>query len=251
MTRIVAATHKEYKIPDDPLYIPVMAGSALRDAVPAAYCRDDSGDNISEKNASYCELTALYYAWKNLTPDNTGLCHYRRYFASPANRKAVLSLHEAEALMSEYDAVLPKPRNYVIETNYSQYVHAHHKADLDLTREIVAENHPQYLKHYDRRMKMTCGHRFNMFLLKKEAFESYCSWLFSILFELEKRLDVTDYSEKDKRVFGYVAERLLDVWLDCNGCSYKELRVVFTEKENLPGKAIAMLIRKIRHIWKR
>ena len=82
--------------------------------------------------------------------------------------------------------LLPTKRNYWIETNYQQYVHAHHSEDLDETRKIIEEKYPEYIPFYDKSMKQTTGHRFNMFIMKKELADAYCTWLFDILFELEK-----------------------------------------------------------------
>ena len=96
-TIIISVSHNENRIPSDTGCLPVMAGSALVNTViPADYIRDDSGDNISYKNREYCELTALYWAWKNLDADVMGICHYRRFFASPVNRKSFLKEEEAE-----------------------------------------------------------------------------------------------------------------------------------------------------------
>lgn len=263
-TVIAVVTHKEYTIPGDPLYIPLMAGSALMGHVPDGYVRDDTGDNISALNRSYCELTGLYWAWKNLDADYIGICHYRRYFASKMDntsvpfgsrvamyagmkpQREILGMREAEMITARSDVILPVRRRYYIETNYSQYAHAHHAQDLDITRDIIRERHPQYLSAFDRQMKKRSGHRFNMFIMKREVLDSYCTWLFDTLFELERRIDTSGYSERDKRVFGFVAERLLDVWLDANGCEYTEMPYVMTERENLPLKAEGLIARKIR-----
>lgn len=261
---IAVVTHIEHTMPGDPLYMPLMAGAALMDRVPEGYVRDDTGDNISASNRSYCELTGLYWAWKNLDADYIGICHYRRYFASVRHsdnvpfgtrvamyagmkpQREILGKEEAEIIAGQSDIILPLRRRYFIETNYSQYAHAHHAQDLDITREIIRERHPEYLNAFDRQMKKRGGHRFNMFIMNKELLDSYCSWLFDILFELEKRLDTSGYSERDKRVFGFVAERLLDVWLDANGHRYTELPYIMTEGENLPAKAAGLIMRKIR-----
>ena len=250
-TVIAAVTHKEYGMPDDPLYIPLMAGSALMQDVPDNYVRDDSGDNISALNRSYCELTGLYWAWKNLDVDNIGLCHYRRYFASRTSHRQILRLDEAEQLMKIHSVILPRPRRYFIETNYSQYIHAHHKQDLTITREIIESRYPKYIDAYDRVMLRRSGHRFNMFIMKRALLNRYCIWLFDILGELEKKLDITEYIEKDRRVFGYVAERLLDVWLEANSLDYMELPYIMTEKEKLPSKAAGLILRKIKASVKR
>lgn len=250
-TVIATVTHKEYEIPADPLYIPLMAGAALMREVPYGYVRDDTGDNISASNAAYCELTGLYWAWKNLDADNIGLCHYRRYFASKASRKQILCLEEAEELLKQFRVILPKPRRYFIETNYSQYIHAHHSQDLDISRQIIAERYPGYVSSFDRVMKKRSGHRFNMLIMRRDLLDDYCSWLFDILFELEKRLDISEYSASEKRVFGYVAERLLDVWLDAGEIDYTELPYIMTERENLPRKAAGLIMRKLRATFRK
>ena len=242
---IAAVTHKEYKLPDDPLYMPLMVGSALMGEVPTEYIRDDSGDNISARNRSFCELTGLYWVWKNLDADHIGICHYRRYFAY---KRHILCLNEAEKLAERADIILPKQRRYYIETNYTHYAHAHHAADLDTVRDIIRERYPDHLQAYDRRMRMRSGHRFNMLIMRRDILDRYCTWLFDILFELERRLDISDYSEKDRRVFGFVAERLLDVWLDAGHEEYIELPYVMTEKEYLSVKAMGMIIRKFRSL---
>ena len=93
-------------------------------------------------------------------------------------------------------------------------------------------------------MEMPGGHRFNMFIMRRELLNEYCSWLFEILFELEKRLDISGYSERDRRVFGYVGERLLDVWIDAGGYRYKEVPYIMTEREYLLSKAVRMIGRR-------
>ena len=248
---VAVVTHKEYPLFSDPLYIPLMAGAALSGAVPEGYTGDDSGDNISPSNRTYCELTGLYWVWKNTDTDHAGICHYRRYFASASSRRQILRKTEAEEIMRRADVLLPRPRIYFIETNYSHYAHAHHAEDLDRTREIIACRHPEYLDAFDRRMSMRSGHRFNMLIMKRELLDRYCTWLFDILFELEKQLDISEYEEKDRRVFGYVAERLLDVWLDYNNISYIETAYIMTEREHLLRKAVGLLGRKISAVVKR
>ena len=233
-------------MPKDSMYLPLQVGAEGK--ADLGYVKDNSGDNISERNANYCELTGLYWAWKNLDADYIGLAHYRRHFCLKSSKgdkwQKILTKEQLEPLLQKHDIILPNPRNYFIETNYDQYVHAHHAEDLDTTREILQERYPDYLPIYDDYMKRTIGHRFNMFIMKKEIFDAYCSWLFEILFELEKRLDISDYSKNDARVFGFVSERLIDVWIENNKLSYLEMPVEFMEKENWLKKGSAFLKRK-------
>lgn len=245
--KMMVATHKPYKMPEDEAYYPVHVGAEGKESI--GFTPDNIGDNISNKNANYCELTGLYYMWKNEEYDVLGLVHYRRYFIH-SKKKAkdvwdkILTKNNIKSIMQYTDIVLPKKRNYFIETNYSQYVHAHHAEDLNVTREILTEKYPEFLEAYDKSMKKTSGHRFNMFIMTKKYADEYCEWLFDILFELEKRLDISDYSVNDARVFGFVSERLLDVWLDTKRYEYKELPVQFMEKENWWKKGTSFLKRK-------
>ena len=244
---VVVAAHKPYWMPADPVYLPVQVGAAGKESIPG-YTRDDSGENISAKNPHYCELTGLYWAWKNLPGDAIGLAHYRRHFARPGrgDKKArVMTGPELEQALNGVQAVLPTPRNYWIETNYSQYAHAHHAVDLDTTRAILSEEWPAYLPAYDRVMKRTWGHRFNMMVMRRETFDAWCQWLFAVLGRLEERLDLTGYSRNDARVFGFVSERLLDVWLETEGVTYREVPVVFLENQHWGKKIAAFLRRKL------
>ena len=246
--KIIVATHKQYWMPDDLMYLPVHAGAAGKEDI--GYQRDDEGDNISAKNPNYCELTDLYWAWKNLKADYIGLVHYRRHFSNGRlfidKKKKVIIQEELEKKLKSTDILLPKPRNYWIETNYSQYAHAHHAIDLDKTKEILAEKYPEYIIAWESSMKKTTGHRFNMFIMKKDKFDEYCAWLFDILFELEKRLDISTYNKNDSRVFGFVSERLLDVWIETNGYQYKNMPYVFMEEQNWIIKGSKFIKRKMK-----
>ena len=237
--KIIVAAHKPYRMPEDACYLPLQVGAAGKDGF--GFRRDDEGENISARNANWCELTGLYWSWKNLKADAVGLVHYRRHFKGV---RGIATGAEIAALLEKADAVLPRKRNYFIETTRSQYVHAHHAEDLDVTRAILAERHPAYVKAFDAAMASTKGHRFNMFVMKRPQFDAYCTWLFDILFELERRLDISSYSPYDARVFGFVSERLLDVWIATNGVRFAELPVLHLESQHWPRKIVNFLRRK-------
>lgn len=248
--QMVIATHKETALCQDALYVPVHAGAEVHDYL-LPYCADNTGDHISGKNAGYCELTALYWAWKNLDADYLGLCHYRRYLCGHgwgSKESRILKLEQAEQLLCKAPILLPKQRNYYIETNYSQYAHAHHGKDLDMTREIVAQSDAdgRYTAAFDAVMQRTKGHRFNMFLMRRDLLENYCTWLFGILSSLESKLDTGTYDPYNARVFGFIGERLLDVWLEANHETYLELPYVFIGSENWPVKIYRFLQRKLK-----
>lgn len=246
--KILVAAHKKFPMPKAQGYLPILVGATKNYKSDINYQRDDEGGNISSKNPSYNELTAVYWAWKNLKDiDVIGLVHYRRllFDSKPYSINNVVTKNKIEQLMGEYDIILPKKRNYYIETNYSHYIHAHHKAPLDKTREIIAEQYPQYLSNFDKVMKRRKAHMFNMFIMRRNVFDSYCSFIFGVLSGVEKEIDISDYSIQEKRVFGYISELLMDVWLESNDFSYTELDWGQLGGKNSIKKAISLIKRKI------
>lgn len=250
-TKVIIAMHKAYETPKDELYMPLQVGAALNKDL--GLTPDNSGDNISEKNPYFCELTGVYYAWKNIEADAIGLVHYRRYFKGKLNfvvnnkTKKILSNEQADKLLSKVDVVLPKKRNYYIETLYSHYAHTMYVEPLDLTGEIIKKKYPQYLDEFEKIKKRRSAHMFNMFIMKKEVLDAYCTWLFDILFELEKQVDVSKYTSFHARFFGRVSELLLDVWLRVNNIKFAEVPVVNIEKVNFFKKVKSFLKAKFKH----
>ncbi|MGX3067253.1 DUF4422 domain-containing protein, partial [Ursidibacter arcticus] len=206
--KIIIATHKAYQFPLERYYQPIYVGSDLRND-KLDILSDNTGDNISIKNPSFCELTALYWAWKNHFFDDVdyiGLVHYRRYFKGKEisfNGIKIASDNELISHLKNYDCIVPKKRNYYIETIYSHYKNAHFIKDIEITRELIAEKHSSYLPYFDIVMKGKKLHLYNMFVMNKENTQAYCEWLFPILFELEKKIDITSYDIYQKRVFGF------------------------------------------------
>ena len=247
--KMLVALHKPYWLPQDDVYAPIRVGGAAIPGLEAALS-DDQGNNISNKNKYYCEMTALYWAWKNLDADYVGLVHYRRYFAGKrplAGKFARIATRaEIEAALQKAPVILPKPRNYWIETTYSQYAHAHHAEDLDAVRAILAQQYPAYLAAFDRVMGRTKGHRFNMMVMRRDYFDRYCEWMFDVLARTEEQIDWHAYSAYDQRVFGFLAERLMDVWIETNEVPYTEMPVVFLESQHWLKKGTAFLRRKFR-----
>lgn len=251
--KILVATHKEYPMPEDSMYLPIHVGKALA-PFSLPWTGDNTGEHISSKNPHFCELTALYWAWKNLDADVIGLTHYRRHFSIKkpglfCHNKFpyILSSTDVEPLLQTTSVILPKPRNYFIETNYSHFIHAHPAESLELTKKILKDKYPEYISFYEIVMNRTTAHRFNMLIMKKDVFDQYCSWLFDILFELERQLDISSYNAYNQRIFGFISERLLDVYIEANHINYKELPVIFMEQEHWIKKGIAFLKRKFIH----
>ncbi len=239
-TTIAVALHKSATVPVDPPYLPVQAGAALNP--PLGFTRDDSGDHISPRNPLYCELTVHYWLWKNHDADVYGLCHYRRYFTRHLRRKlpGILTQAEVDALLSDADVIVPRPRPYLIETNASHYAHAHRAGDLDALRAVISEICPEYLPAFDRVMQRRRGRRFNMFIMRRAAFLAYSAWLFGVLFPLEARLG----ADVPPRTMGFIAERLLDVWLEHTRPRIRQLPILHTQGQQWPARIAGFLQRK-------
>ncbi len=249
---VVVAAHKPYRMPSDEVYLPVHVGAALHPHVCKDMQADNEGDNISSKNGSYCELTAMYWLWKNVEAQAKGLVHYRRYLGSPDFRRRksedpfdrLLAGDELDFLMHEHQAVVAKHRNYYIETVYNHYSQTFDGGQFDVCREIIKERQPEYLAAWDALMTSRSAHLFNMFVMRADLFDSYCAWLFPILEELEERVDATGYDAFAARFIGRVSERLLDPWLEVNGIDFVELPVISPEPIDWNAKIKGFLAAK-------
>ncbi|MGX2986770.1 DUF4422 domain-containing protein, partial [Ursidibacter sp. B-7004-1] len=131
------------------------------------------------------------------------------------------------------------------ETIYSHYKNAHFIKDIEITRDLISEKYSSYLPYFDIVMNGKKLHLYNMFVMNKENTKAYCEWLFPILFELENKIDITSYNIYQKRVFGFIAERLFNVWILRNNISIKEVNVVNIERENWLNKIYYFLKRKL------
>lgn len=246
--QIAVATHKKYRMPALSCYFPLHVGrNGTTSPSLQGYVGDDTGINISEKNPFFCELTGLYWLWKNTDSEYLGMVHYRRYFRSLKHHrsrdpmKSILREEEALKLLEDYDMILPKKRHYVIETLYSHYSHTHYSQHLECMKNILKEKAPEYSEIFLRVLKRRSAHMYNMFIMKREVCDRYCQWLFPLLMELEKRTDLSRYSSYQARLIGRIGELLLDVWIEKNQMLYCEVPVIYMEKINWWNKGSAFL----------
>lgn len=237
--KIIVAAHKKYQMPEDEMYLPVHVGAKGKEDI--GYTRDDSGDNISDKNSGFCELTGLYWAFKNLDAEYVGLAHYRRHFGK---KDKIMDKNTCGALLKKADVIVPSKRKYYIENLYSHYANTMHVEPLDIAIDIIKEKYPDYLPETEKLHKRTSAHMFNMFVMKKEHFDNYCTFLFDLLFELEKRTSHLEYDPFHARFYGRVSELMLDVWLNTNKIETVEYPFVYMEKVNIFKKGFAFLMAK-------
>lgn len=179
--KILIAMHKPYDIPDREPYFPLFCGKSTNNNFDMKCVGDDTGDNISNKNPFYCELTGLYWAWKNLSCDIIGLCHYRRYFAKNiCGLRQILSTKDFLESMREADILLPRQEVFD-KTIYEQYAESHCEADLQFVRSFLWHHDIESAKVFDVIMDTKALYTYNMFCMRRDKFDAYCKWLFPIL----------------------------------------------------------------------
>jgi len=249
MTKIYIATHKQYDFPVDEGYQPIHVGKEISAVdLGEKVIGDDQGDSISELNPSYCELTALYWIWKNSNEDVVGLVHYRRYFAGLSHTiklKDKLIAASDDFDCSKHELIVVRKRNYYVTNIKNHYCHAHSKEDLNTLQLIIEFMHPEYIKAYHTVMNGKSISLYNMFVGKRGIITEYCEWLFPLLEEVNQRIDFSEYDSYQKRVLGFMAERLFNVWIEHNkdkiNIGYR--KVINLEGENLIKKGSALLAR--------
>lgn len=188
----------------EPEYISVLQVGADNSPKNCVGFKDYEGDNISEKNGNYSELTGLYWIWKNYLRtredhDYYGLVHYRR----------LLDLSEDDILRlkdNDIDAVLPYPMPYSpnIEVHHRRYL-----TDGEWTSvlNVLHELCPEYAKAFEDILEQEYLYNYNIILAKRKVLEEYCAWLFPILFRIEEMND-PEGKKAPNRYIGYVGENL-------------------------------------------
>ena len=214
---IYIATHKEFDNPHLNNYIPLQVGAEGKQDL--GYLKDNTGDNISEKNSNFCELTGLYWIWKNCSDEYKGLVHYRRFFGKnnfSNNIKDVYSYEQLVQILENSDIILPFVETFKQNAKDELLVRCCTEDIFLKLERIVKEKYPQYGTSFDKYFADNKSSLFNMMFCKKTIFNQYCGWLFDILFELEKDVDINKLDDYQKRLYGFLSERLLNVWVEHN-----------------------------------
>lgn len=243
IVKIFIATHKEFDVPKSDIYYPLHVGSKGKKNLN--YVLDSEGDNISSKNPYFCELTGLYWIWKNVQADVVGLVHYRRYFYDSIFSRVTKILNEKSIskMLNKHDIIVAQ-RGYTWNSSVrKQYELKHIKSDLDICEKVLKDKYPEYSSSFDKVFEGDHYCPFNMMICKKKIFDSYCNWLFDILFEIEKKVDLKKRDTYNARVFGFLSERLLNVWLLKNDYNVVE-KPVFNREENVFAQRIQTFIKK-------
>lgn len=238
--KILVACHKEDpNIRQDEIYMPIQVGKALHPELDLGFQCDNTGENISDKNGSYCELTALYWAWKNLKDtDYIGLCHYRRYYAL-SNTKIIKNLEK-------HNGITVKPKTLPTSI-FNELCLWTSLEDTTIFLDTIITLYPDYTKdvitYYFINNKFS---QCNMFILSQNMFDDYCNFLFSIIDKTTERINKSNYT-RQQRVNGYLAETLLGLWLLHNKINLKKTDIDNNNKQNIIKTKIIQTINNFRY----
>ena len=244
-TQIYTVTHKPvmFNLREGYQWIQV---NASKNGRWAGYLHDNDGEeHISSKNPSYCELTALYNLWKESSAIIVGLCHYRRFlgdglFASLAEETGVqikkssintfiLKATKAERYLKRYDILLTKPYPVNVYEDLLRFVYP---CDIETMIHVIEQSFPEYSDSMWQVLTSKSISYCNMFIAKKDTVSEYCTWLFDVLSKIEERIDTSSYDTSHTRVFGYLAEVLLNIYVNHQQLSVKYLPMVSLDEDD-------------------
>lgn len=240
--KIYVVSHKKFAFENTPFYEPIQVNGAKNEH----FCNvtDDTGDNISIKNNRFCELTALYWIWKNDKENNfIGISHYRRFFKfnaglvekirhkwqyeSPEIRyKNIQVTPSVIKELQKGKAIVPKPYLFGESNVQTQYEVCHSASDLDILKKVCLQKYPDYQEAWEKIMQAHKVYTFNMFIMNRDEYDKYCTWLFDILFEVEKLVPPKEDAYQN-RTFGFMSERLFNVYLEQNKLPVAEYPILF------------------------
>lgn len=234
---IYILTHKKFNEEYDPsIYKPLLLGSEKING-DYGYIKDNAGDNISNLNPYFAELTGEYWAWKNSKADIIGFCHYRRWFVKNLKYEK-LTKTEIINDLNDYDIILPQ-KSILNRTIYNTVKnrlkitpdYGPKLEDYDKLTNVIKEKFPEYYDVYIDVMHGKEAYENNMFICNKKLSDRYLEWLFEVLNTVRLEIDLNTYAEGNKRVFGFMSELLLNVYVKKHELKIKEHYLYGSERK--------------------
>jgi len=250
-TKILVCTHKKARCLNDNVYLPIQVGRLEVD-FDLGFQTDADGINIGHKHFTYSEYTAAYWAWKNLKDvDYIGWCHYRRYFClndRKSYKRETLIIKEEDVskmnfstdslndIFSKFDVILPHKRVFP-SSAWSVVNRCHDARDMQIMENVVRRLYPGYMTTFNKFLKKTNRiEQLGLLITKKEIFDNYCTWLFSILFEIEKQTNTDKNSLNTSRKLAFIAEQISPIYFHHNKLKIKHLPVAWVNP-NIQNKS--------------
>lgn len=226
---IYIAAHKKFNVPQLDNYAVLQVGAQGKENL--GYLQDNTGDNISCKNPNFCELTGLYWIWKNCDDEYKGLVHYRRYFGKSnlsSKLEDIYTYQKMLQLLDGRDIVLPYVECFKMNAREEILSQCCTEEIFEQLEMVIDKLYPEYRADFDKFFVGNKAVLFNMMFCKAEVFDAYCKWLFDVLFELEKSVDLSELNAYQQRLYGFLSERLFNVWI-----MHNKLNVVNTPVINV------------------
>ncbi len=207
--KILVCYHKPAKLYKDDIFVPIHVGRACPSSLTEEeqnwmhenMSGDNTGDNISELNPYFCEMTAIYWAWKNYdllgNPEYIGLCHYRRII----NKEDCINAVNFDITASVWESPV---------SIRQQFIDGHHTDDLDQAVAMLDPSFHDISKDY---LSQNKGYFYNIFIMEKEIFFEYCKTIFPILFKIHEHINYSEYTQYNQRMPGFIAERLTGIFI--------------------------------------
>lgn len=265
--RIFSIYHKKSSVYQDIVFQPIQVGAACAEQLLADMYYDNTGTNISAKNPNYCELTGLYWIWKNLPDDieYIGLNHYRRFLQLPGRRSSAvllislyrflrtynfmrvaqrlnwlellqISLNEDQYFKNleklsqklqtqplDFDILIPH-KEFLPVSVFQQYGEVHRAEDLLRLLMIVKEKFPAIFPHFKKSLDQMAVYPANLFIMRRDIFEEYMTFVFESLFALENQVQIPD-DPYQKRIFGFLSERLILPFIEYKNSLFSKLKI--------------------------
>lgn len=244
---VYIAFHKDCELPTIDGYIPLLLGASEKQIhCIKHYCEDNIGVNISNKNNAYCELTGLYWIWKNTEHSYVGLVHYRRFFARIYGIRYntrnfvfkflnegyhIYTTSELSYMLEKYDIIVKKSELYKQgnKTIFENHEHVG-KENWRRLKNLIRDDYPEYYKTFCYQENEHYLYNCNMFFSEKKLIDEYCKFLFSILDKMDRLQIIINGQSYNNREEGYFSEFLFGVWLQKNNLKVKVLAAVNTSK---------------------
>lgn len=241
IVKIFVMTHKHFDIPSDKMYVPLQVGSAIHPHLGKEYLPDDTGNNISGLNPYFCELTGMYWIWQNIhmsgaktktasrdldTADIVGIAHYRRYMVgtTPDGSEKIFNQNQIKEILSTHD-IMCSSLITLSSDYYDGFAADHHLKDLITLSKVLEEKDPVSSEIFNKLVHGNKTYFGNILVTSKKIYDDYCAWLFDILFEVQKRTDMTGYNGYQMRLYGFLSEFLQMVYIRKNNLKVYESRI--------------------------
>ena len=200
----------------------IQAGAALTHK-NICKVKDNTGDNISERNRDFSECSAFYWIWKNQEKkEYTGVCHYRRHLAV-SSASLLEEMNKGRDLVNTIPTIMYPSIGYFFDYNFF------YERDCELMIEGIAKLHPEYMVDTYKLGKGEIYLANNIFVMKTEWFDKMCEFVFDVILYIDDFYREKGFVRQD-RYAGYFFEYLYSIFIMHHA---KEMDIAYTNMKFL------------------